>query len=211
MPTVQIFQSNGLLEEGSPSFLPPSYWSYFLQRDSSEKPTKQDSGKLVTTLGIFLKISACQKFFPIIIAYEITSEENTMYLIRMSTKAKMTARQMQCWELTSQAILPQKPIEAKSTKTATLGKCLMKSTVRLTSISATSCQWLLTPQQCGSFVGKRLFAEILFTTFNEGAVPTATNQRSSQFLYVTQRLQQTTRTADQVHDTKKVTDRATHY
>lgn len=60
-------------------------------------------------------------------------------------------------------------------------------------------------------MGKRLLVEVLFATFNEGAVPTATNQRSSQFLSVTQGLCKTTRTADQVHGTKKVTNGATHY
>lgn len=64
----------------------------------------------------------------------------------------------------------------------------MESTVWLRSISATSCQWLLTLQQCGSFVGKRLLVEGLFTAFNEGAASAATNQRSSEFLDVTQRL-----------------------
>lgn len=41
--------------------------------------------------------------------------------------------------------------------------------------------------------------EGLFTAFNEGATSAATNQ-SSTFLHVTQRLHQTTRTADQAHD-----------
>lgn len=75
----------------------------------------------------------------------------------------------------------------------------MESTVWLRSISATSCQWLLTLQQCGSFVGKRLLVEGLFTAFNEGAASAATNQRSSKFLDVTQRLHQTSGTAGQAH------------
>lgn len=75
------------------------------------------------------------------------------------------------------------------------------------STPATSCQWLLTLQQCGSFVGKRLLGEVLFTAFNEDAASTATNQRSSQFLSVTQRLHQTTKTADRAHGTNRVTNR----
>ena len=70
----------------------------------------------------------------------------------------------------------------------------------LRNIFATSCQWLLTLQQCGSFVGKRLLVEGLFTAFNEGAASAAANQRSSKFPSVTQRLHQATRTAaDQAH------------
>lgn len=87
----------------------------------------------------------------------------------------------------------------------------MKSAVWLGSMSATSCQWLLTSQQCGSFVGKRLLVEVPFTTFNEGAASAATNQRSSKSLNVTQRLHQTTMTADLAHGTKRVTNRVTHY
>lgn len=80
-----------------------------------------------------------------------------------------------------------------------MGKCLMKSTVWMRSIPATSCPWLQTWQQCGSFVGKRLLVEGLFTAFNEGAASAAANQTSSKFLNVTQRLHQTTRTADRSH------------
>lgn len=78
------------------------------------------------------------------------------------------------------------------------------------STPATSCQWLLTLQQCGSFVGKRLLGEVLFTAFNEDAASTATNKRSSQFLSVTQRLHQTTKTADRAHGTNRATNRETH-
>lgn len=75
----------------------------------------------------------------------------------------------------------------------------MKSAVWLRNISATSCPWLSTLQQCGSFVGKRLLVEGLLTALNEGAASTAANQRSSKFLNVTPRLHQTTRTADRSH------------
>lgn len=72
--------------------------------------------------------------------------------------------------------------------------------------SATSCQWLLTLQQCGSFVGKRLLVEVPCTAFNEGAASAATNQRSSKSLHVTQRLHQTTRTVAPAQGTKRVTE-----
>lgn len=84
------------------------------------------------------------------------------------------------------AFPPEKSTEDKLTKTATLGNCLINSVVWLRSMPATSCQWLLTLQQCGSFAEKRLLVEVPFTAFNEQAASAATNQSSSPLLSVTQ-------------------------
>lgn len=135
------------------------------------------------------KTSACQKFLPMVMVYALASKGDTM---QISTRANQV-------DSKTNAMMRNSVLDHSSLKTHTswidrnssMGKCLMKCTVCMRSIPATSCPWLLTWQQCGSFVGERLLVEGLFTA--------ATNQRSSKFLNVTQRLHQTTRTADGSH------------
>lgn len=142
------------------------------------------------------KTSACQKFLPMIMVYAVASKGDTMQTIYQGQDDSKTNAMMR------NSVLGHSSLKTHTSwidRNSSMGKCLMKSIVWMRRIPSTSCLWLLTWQQCGSFVGKKLLVEGLFTAFNEGAASAAANQRSSKFLNVTQRLHQTTRTANRSH------------
>lgn len=164
---------------------------------------KRPSSKLVAPLEIFKKsqlAGSSSLGAQYVQLFQQQQQQQKLYVFnQISIQAKMTARQMQGWGIMFLAIPPKKPTEDKLTKTATLGQCLISSAPWLRSMPATSCQWLLTLQQCGSSVGKRLLVQVPLTAFNEQAALAATNQRNSTFLSATQRLHQTTRPARGTH------------